>query len=142
MRSRLQRMLRTCEAWCCLCLADLGVRLMGASKLMRLMQRVLPSRTLPERSPCFQDVAAACSRAGLLYFRRTRCLERSLTIYFMAARRQIPVRLNIGVRKVPFASHAWVECAGQVMDRDEEIIKRLKPILTFEQCRQPLQHAS
>ena len=50
--------------------------------------------------------------AGALYPGRAQCLEQSLALYFLARRRGIPVKFQMGVQSQPFAAHAWIEYAG------------------------------
>ena len=43
-----------------------------------------------------------------------RCMDRSLVLIDLLARRGIPATLVIGARRAPgFRAHAWVELAGQ-----------------------------
>ena len=52
---------------------------------------------------------------------RLDCLPRALTIYHLARRRGLATSLVVGVKKPPFAAHAWVEIAGRVVsDYGEE----------------------
>jgi len=50
------------------------------------------------------------------YRRRLDCLPRSLAIYVLLRRQGVPATLRIGVKRFPFAAHAWVECLGEVLD--------------------------
>lgn len=49
---------------------------------------------------------------------RVPCLTRSLTLWWLLRRRGIESDLRIGVRKSngEFASHAWLECAGMLIN--------------------------
>ncbi len=70
---------------------------------------------------CRRHARAVDVAAGNVPF-RARCLERSLTLWWLLRRRRIPVELRIGVRKSErdLEAHAWVELDGRtVNDRDD-----------------------
>jgi hypothetical protein len=52
-----------------------------------------------------------------------RCLEQSLTLWWLLARRALPAELHIGVRKgaAGFEAHAWVELFGAVVNDGDEV---------------------
>ena len=50
------------------------------------------------------------------------CLPRSLALYHFALSAGLPAEHLIGVRRLPFEAHAWVECAGRpLLDAPREI---------------------
>jgi hypothetical protein len=50
------------------------------------------------------------------YRRRLDCLPRALTTYRLLRSQGVPASLCLGVKKYPFAAHAWVEVAGALID--------------------------
>ena len=61
------------------------------------------------------NVVAAVQRATRMYYRkRLDCLPKSLTL-FVLLKNRLPVDLCVGVKKFPFAAHAWVEYGGRII---------------------------
>jgi hypothetical protein len=58
--------------------------------------------------------------AGALYPGRAKCLEQSLTLYYLLRRRGVAVKYCQGVQPYPFQAHAWVEYRGEVINDVEE----------------------
>ena len=56
----------------------------------------------------------------------TSCLERSLTLWWLLHRQGIASELCLGVRKAAgqFEAHAWVECAGRVLNDRADVQQR------------------
>jgi hypothetical protein len=44
------------------------------------------------------------------------CLQRSAATTCVLRRYGVPAEMVIGVQKLPFRAHAWVECAGQAIN--------------------------
>jgi hypothetical protein len=65
-------------------------------------------------------MVSAVAREGLYH---GRCLEQSLTLWWLLARRALPAELHIGVRKAAagFEAHAWVELFGAVVNDGDEV---------------------
>jgi hypothetical protein len=65
-------------------------------------------------------VVAAAAREGVYH---GRCLEQSLTLWWLLARRELPAELHIGVRKTAngFEAHAWVELFKTVVNDSDEV---------------------
>jgi len=57
---------------------------------------------------------------------QTTCLEQSVALHWMLRRRGIAAELCIGARKQEdaFEAHAWVECAGDVLNDDPGVRQR------------------
>lgn len=78
-------------------------------------------------------ICSAVDRAAALYFKRAWCLQRSATATFLLRRAGFPAEMVIGVQRMPFAAHAWVELDGDVAnDRPGirgiyHVIERLAP---------------
>jgi hypothetical protein len=77
------------------------------------------------------DLRAAAYVVGLaaaVVPARILCLERSLVLYYTLRRRGVPVGLRLGVRALPFASHAWVELKGCAINEASDHMKDFDPI--------------
>ena len=63
-------------------------------------------------------LAVEAVRTATRYYcrRRKDCLPQALTLFVLLRRRGVPATLRIGVKRYPFAAHAWVECLGEVLD--------------------------
>jgi len=59
---------------------------------------------------------AVVAMAGALYPGRAKCLEQSLTLYYLLRRKGIAAKYCQGVQPFPFQAHAWVEYRGQVIN--------------------------
>lgn len=99
---------------------DLGFRCFGFDKTYRWVRRGTRDKL---RSP--EEISAeeaqqafrAVQKATRYYYRRRLdCLPKALTTFRLLRLRGVPAELCLGVRKYPFAGHAWVECGGQVLD--------------------------
>ena len=67
-----------------------------------------------EQAAHARHLASAVERTLALVPGDTRCLNRSLVLSRLLARRGIPAKLVIGARSAPaFAAHAWVEHDGR-----------------------------
>lgn len=63
-----------------------------------------------------EDIAAAVNTACSYYPKTVACLQRSSAIARMLRRRGMSAAVVIGVQLLPFASHAWVEVDGIVVN--------------------------
>lgn len=75
-----------------------------------------PYRQETDGSPLITQATQAFLRAENFFPLRSApqdCLPRSLALYRFCLAAGLPARHVIGVRRLPFAAHAWVECAGQ-----------------------------
>jgi len=57
------------------------------------------------------------------------CLHNSLVLWFLLRRRGIGSELHIGGRRLEdrFEAHAWVECAGEVLNDSDDVHQRYAP---------------
>jgi hypothetical protein len=65
----------------------------------------------------------AVAMAGAFYPGRAKCLEQSLTLYYLLRRQGVPVRYCQGVQFHPFQAHAWIECDGWVINDVAEHVR-------------------
>ena len=110
----------TIEALLTFVLLDIGFLLFGFPQVYRFVgcrSREAKHRDSIAYHLVMDAVVEAVRRATRYYWRRRLdCLPRSLTIYLLLRRRNIPATLRIGVKRYPFGAHAWVECEGRVLD--------------------------
>ena len=83
--------------------------------------------------------ALAAVRTATRYYHRGRldCLPRALATYLLLQRRGVSARLHIGVKRFPFAAHAWVECLGEVLDESTDDWRH-EPYVTIVSTREPV----
>ena len=93
--------------------------LRGYTSTMRLLQagsRVEPSSTATASVPeAVAEVASAVTTVASVIPLRTRCLARSITIWWMSGRRGHSVEVVLGVTRPDggrLPAHAWVEYRG------------------------------
>lgn len=90
--------------------------------------------TLRPRTPRLRTRVIVCQAldvACALYPKQALCLQRSAVLVRMLRRRGIAASLVIGVQKIPFKAHAWVEVAGEVIN-DRVAIR--EKFLVMEVC--------
>jgi hypothetical protein len=63
-----------------------------------------------------ETICAAVRRACGYYPRTAACLQRSAAAAWMLRRAGVSAELVIGIKKLPFKSHAWVEVDGVVVN--------------------------
>jgi hypothetical protein len=102
-------------------LIDIGLYFFGFNRVYKAFAR--RARTLKRRVPEAQEqevldrtLAGVVTATRLYYRRRKDCLPKSLTIYYLVRTQGIDATLCIGVKKFPFAGHAWVEYGGRIVD--------------------------
>ena len=98
---------------------DVGCRWFGFPSVYRLVR----SRSrgfgaaLSAPAPDVVDRTLDAVRTATRYYwrRRLDCLPRAMTVYLLLKRRGIAATLHIGVKRYPFAAHAWVVHDGHVL---------------------------
>jgi hypothetical protein len=66
-----------------------------------------------------EDIERICSavdEAATWYPKESLCLQRSSVTACLLRQHGVPAEMKIGIHKLPFASHAWVEVAGKVIN--------------------------
>ena len=102
-------------------LLDVGFRVLGFPRVFRFVDRwgrrsVEVAPRAVQRHKVRRTFEAVRTASRYYYRRRLDCLPRSLAIYILLRRQGVPATLRVGVKRFPFAAHAWVECAGEVLD--------------------------
>src|SRR5262245_57087690 len=103
-----------------------SLKLRGFDKTLRFLQRhaAKPGLAAISQARAAADAKQTC-RMVMAAARRLpaqgNCLERSLTLWWLLARRGIASRLRIGARKTgqKFEAHAWVEWNGEAVGEPE-----------------------
>ncbi len=102
----------TVHAWLLLAVFDL-IRPLGFGWIRELLRRrrVSPRFLMPAALVVW-TVEEAC----VWYFKRAYCLQRSAVTTWLLRAYGVDAEMVIGIRPLPFESHAWVEVAGQVVN--------------------------
>ncbi len=110
---------------------SLGLHLTSFRRWQRALSHLSPApppQALPtsdsEWGPA-RTVARMVDAAGRHVWPHTRCLERSLTAWWLLRWKGLPVNLRIGVRKNNgiLQAHAWLEISGVVLNDTAEIYR-------------------
>lgn len=102
---------------------DLVLKVAGFDRFHRFVRRV---PTLRAGARSHERAAALCravDRAAGFYFKRAWCLQRSAAATCLLRLHGYPAELVIGVRRMPFMAHAWVEVDGAVVNDDPHVQK-------------------
>jgi hypothetical protein len=115
-------------------LIDLGLLFWDFDRVAQtvfLRSRCNPLRPMSEADDqVIKDVVTVVRRITRYYYRgRLDCLPRSLSTFYLLRSRGIAVEFLMGVKKFPFAGHAWVEYAQQVIDDSPFRVKRYTVML-------------
>lgn len=111
----------TIQALLVLVVVDVGFRVFGFVRVFRFVTRwvgrsIHGGSRASQRDTVRRTVEAVKGATRYYYRRRLDCLPRALTIYILLRHRGVRATLRIGVKRFPFAGHAWVECLGEVID--------------------------
>jgi hypothetical protein len=67
------------------------------------------------------EVCAAVNSAAAWFPKQSLCLQRASVLTCMLRLRGTAAQMNIGIRKLPFGSHAWVEVDGEVVGDSKKV---------------------
>lgn len=100
---------------------DVLLRLGGFDRFHRTMRR-WPTRTARVTDAAeVARIRAAVDHASGFYFKRAWCLQRSAATACLLRLRGFPAQLSIGVRRMPFSAHAWVELDGRIINDEPRV---------------------
>lgn len=85
----------------------------------------------PTRPELTAVVLDAVNLAASLYFKRVRCLQRSVVTLRLLRKHGILSRLVIGYRSSPFLMHAWTEVDGKIINDLPGYAQRLQVLGKF-----------
>ena len=111
----------TIQALVVFVLLDVGFRVFGFPRVFLFVDRwgrrsLEPAPLAVQRGRLLRTLEAVRTASRYYHRRGLDCLPRSLAIYILLRRQGVPATLRIGVKRFPFAAHAWVECLGEVLD--------------------------
>lgn len=104
------------QAWSELLYLDL-VALRGFPAIRRCVLRARPP-TLTSSPDTAHAVVEATNTAIALYFKTTKCLQRSAAVTRLLRRHGVSADMVIGSQLPILKAHAWVEVAGTVVSDD------------------------
>ena len=124
-------LLWTLRAFLTLIAVDAWIRIAGFARLHeRVRRRPVRAAVAPDPAVAAR-ISAAVDEASAYYFKRAWCLQRSAAACLLLRGRGFPARLCIGVRRMPFEAHAWVEIEDRVVN-DHPRVQREYALI--EQC--------
>ena len=121
----------TLFSWLVFLIVDLAIVFRGFPGVHRLVGAIrVRSRTSSavDREGVIAAVNDAVDRAAVWYPRTMLCLPRSVVATWLLRRYGVPAVMVIGVRKMPFYAHAWVEVDGRVVNDVPKVQTLYPPI--------------
>lgn len=110
-------------AFCALVVVDAVTRVGGFHRLREWVSQT-PRRGHNENLQTVVKVCSAVDRAAAYYFKKAWCLQRSATTTILLRWAGVDAEMVIGVEKIPFYAHAWVEVRGRVVNDHPMVQKR------------------
>jgi Transglutaminase-like superfamily len=98
-----------------LTMVDVALKLAGINALRRIVSD-WPINGEPPDSETVAYICSAMIRACAWYSKKALCLQRSATTTCLLRSIGASAEMVIGVHKMPFYSHAWVEVHGEVVN--------------------------
>jgi hypothetical protein len=112
-----------------LLVSDVLLKFLGFSRFHRLIRRIPTRKTgITSGAERARRIVAGVDTASALYFKRAWCLQRSAVTLALLRLAGLPARLVIGIQRLPFSAHAWVELDGRVVN-DQESARRAYTVL-------------
>ena len=105
----------TCRAFVGLLMFDLRGFDHNFASLHRFVCQSKPT-TRPSDADTPERVCEAVNQACVWYPKRVLCLQRSAVTTCLLRRYGVSASMVVGVQKVPFKAHAWVEVDGRVVN--------------------------
>ena len=90
--------------------------------------RLCPLASHQGRGPVTEAICAAVDTACIWYWKEVLCLQRSAASACLLRRYGIPAQMMIGIQKIPFRAHAWVEVEGRIVN-DKPYMRELYVVL-------------
>ncbi|MGH9204874.1 MAG: lasso peptide biosynthesis B2 protein, partial [Vicinamibacterales bacterium] len=113
-------------------IVDLTIASGGFPRIHRLVRRIIVQRrrAIADETRLVEAVNDAVNRAAVWYPRVQLCVPRSVVATWLLRRRGLPAVFVIGIRKIPFYAHAWVEVDGRVVN-DAANVQKLYPAIDY-----------
>jgi hypothetical protein len=94
-----------------------------------------PQPRMPRRPSCGSELEAtvceAVRRIVPFYWKRVRCLQRSVVTARVLRAYGAQADVVIGYRRAPFLGHAWVEVDGRIVNDSRAFQRRLQVLERF-----------
>ena len=78
--------------------------------------RLCPIASYRAHDPVTEDICGAVNTACIWYWKEVLCLQRSAASACLLRRYGVPAQMVIGVQRIPFRAHAWVEVEGRIVN--------------------------
>ncbi len=82
----------------------------------------------PKTAQQVTELCHAVDLACVFYFKRVLCLQRSAATTLLLRQHGWNAEMVIGVRMLPFQSHAWVEIQGGVVNDKPYLLETYRPL--------------
>lgn len=130
---RTREMRATFSAASMLLITGIALRLLGFKRVHKLVKRwpTFNRNELYDSQAETSLVCRAVERASSYTFTPTRCLRRSIVTVCLLRIHGIEGSLVIGINRLPFLSHAWVEVNGRMVPQapsEEYLLKVIERI--------------
>lgn len=66
-------------------------------------------------------ICTSVNYACIWYPKQALCLQRSFVTTYLLRKHGVPARMVMGVQKLPFKAHAWVEVDGQAINETSNV---------------------
>ena len=109
---------------------DVMEAILGFQGVHQELRRRVPSRR-PARPEVEATVCEAVCRIVPFYWKRVRCLQRSVVTARVLCAYGTPADVVIGYRLAPFLAHAWVEVGGRIVNDSPAFQRRLRALERF-----------
>lgn len=101
------------------CLLRVAFTMRGRSGLRALHDVIRAQAVETVNTTRPSDAGSLCRAMDLacvFYLHRVLCLQRSAATTLFLRHHGIPAQMVIGVKQIPFRSHAWVELNGEIVN--------------------------
>jgi hypothetical protein len=121
----------TVVAWCLLLAADLVLRFAGFNRLYRMLAWWPTSGTCDDstRATRCAAICRAVQRARVYYPKYAWCLQAAAACTCLLRICGIRAVTVVGVRRVPFFAHAWVEVDEEIVFNDMARLRELHAVI-------------
>lgn len=109
------------KVWLHLSVAALITRIFGGPSLCRYVAAHRNKRVKPLSEEALGRLTKALKKGRRFHLLRCECLEESIAITYLL--REYGPQICIGVRTLPFSSHAWVEVNGKAVNEDPYMVR-------------------
>lgn len=106
------------------------LKVFGLYSLIKAIKRNGRNSCIEKDSKEFSVLVTALNKACFYFPVKTKCLEWSAALIFMALRRKWKCNIEIGIQNLPFAAHAWVKANDEVIADTADLPETLSVILS------------